>query len=219
MNKSKSNRYVFLWYLVPILILVIVATIPKFSFGKKLIDKFPKISKYEYPEEKEAPKESSSEEETESSEITSRIPVYPNAEKAALEEGSNVTEATFYTTKDPIDKVCKWYDKQLKIEENQLMMVDFSKEGTRTITITMRDEPKELVELKYPFMGLDETGITITTFKFYTSTQPRWMNPPSESAEETPSTDSNTGTQESTGTDTEENTDSSKTEERKSGDD
>ena len=181
MHKSKTNRYRFLIYLVPIIILILLVTIPKFKFGGDVPlserIKVPLFSTPETDEEAEGTdKASDSDEET-----MSLYPVYPNAQKIAMDESKQVEGATFYSTTDSIDEVYAWYMNELNVLENQLTMVDFDNEGERTITISAPkdsvnpENPRPLVEIKYPFFGQEIVGITITTFEFYTSGQPIWI--------------------------------------------
>lgn len=161
------NRYPLSLYLLPFILLLIIIVFIKSSsdigIGKK-----PLLKEYK-------PSEAEKAEEKEKSELPfeSRIPIYPNSEKAALEKGAKVSEAAFFTTTDPIDTVKEWYVNKLG-GYNKINLIDVvTKDGLRVITISLPDPPKELVEIKERFKGARDLLITITTVSFYTRNQPR----------------------------------------------
>ena len=113
-------------------------------------------------------------------EIQGRIPVYPNSQKAVLEEGMDITGASFYSSTDSADVVKEWYLEVLG-GLMKVNMIDISdKNGKRTITLSLPDPPNELVEIQEGYMGTGDLLITITTVGFYTRNQPREYIPPDE---------------------------------------
>ena len=162
-------------FLIPIiLVLVLVAVFQgneKFSSDPDSTpapDEKPELSKYNVPGIRSDGSSSAPE-----LSFDSRIPVYPNSKKLALKGGSDVTEAAFFGTSDSLDAVKQWYFNYLSTLDFKPAVVDITMDGVRTVTISMPDYPKELVELK---KMPDESGrvmITITTLEFYTRNQPR----------------------------------------------
>ena len=111
------------------------------------------------------------------SRVLSRIPIYPNSHKLALDKDMDVNQAVFYSTSDPIDEVKNWYIESLG-GLTKVNMIDI--QGTddlRKVTVSMPDEPRELVEIKEHFKGSKELMITITTIEFYTRSQPKAYKP------------------------------------------
>ena len=105
--------------------------------------------------------------------FNSRIPVYPNSRKCMLKDGAEVTEAAYYSSTDPISTIKDWYFENLQKDGLKVNLIDVTnKDGFRTITMSMPDPPKELVEIKDRFMGTKDVLITITTVDFYTRNQP-----------------------------------------------
>lgn len=171
------NRYPLSLYLLPFILLLIIVLFIQSSgdmgIGKALKwagKEKPAISAYKQSD-------GSNKDETESPlPFESRIPVYPNSEKAALREGEDVKEAAFFTTTDSIDDVKKWYLEKLGGFEKVNLIDIVNKDDLRVITISMPDPPKELVEIRERFKGAKDLLITITTIEFYTRNQPRPMD-------------------------------------------
>ncbi len=123
--------------------------------------------------------------------IRGRIPIYPNSEKLAIDKDAVVDQVVFYSTTDSIDDVKDWYIEYLGGLTKVNMIDILGKDDLRKITISMPDEPKELVEIKERFKGAKDLMITITTIDFYTRTQPRSYEP--KESDDTPSDDESSG--------------------------
>lgn len=105
--------------------------------------------------------------------FNSRIPVYPDSQKCMLKDGAEVTEAAFFSSTDPVSTIKDWYIQNLEKDGLKVNLIDvIDKDGFRTVTISMPDPPKELVEIKERYMGTKDVMITITTVDFYTRNQP-----------------------------------------------
>jgi hypothetical protein len=103
----------------------------------------------------------------------SRVPIYPNSQKCMLKDGAEVTEAAYYSSTDPVGTIKDWYMENLQKDGIKVNLIDVTnKDGFRTITISMPDPPKELVEIKERFMSTKDVLITITTVDFYTQNLP-----------------------------------------------
>jgi len=163
------SKYPLSLYLLPFILLLIIIVFIRSSgdSGVKKVEK-PAI------DEKKASDVIKNEEKTESGlPFESRIPIYPNSEKVALQEGADVKEAAFFATTDPIDMVKDWYVDKLG-GYNKVNLIDIvNKDKLRVITVSLPDPPKELVEIKEKFKGAKDLLITITTVSFYTRNQPR----------------------------------------------
>ena len=115
----------------------------------------------------------------------SRISIYPNAQKAVLEEEIESAGASFYTSVDTVDAVKEWYLESMGGLMKVNMIDITSKDGKRTVTLSLPDPPNELIEIKENYLGTSQLLITITTVDFYTRNQPREYHPPDEKDGET----------------------------------
>lgn len=172
------RKYPLLIYLFPIILLLVVVVLMRGSSDIK--EEKPNTVEKEKPELVTLAVTDNESDEGESEtekKIQSRIPVYPNSQKAVLDNDIDVTQAAFYTTDDPIDVVKDWYIEYLGGPTKANMIDILDKNDFRKITISMPDAPKELVEIKEQFEGAKVLLITITTIEFYTRTQPRPYEP------------------------------------------
>ncbi len=174
------RKYPLLTYLFPIILLLVAVALLRGSSEIKEEKPIAAETEKEKPEFVilTSTDNDSEEGETQSEKkIQSRIPVYPNSQKAALGDDIDVTQAVFYTTDDPIDVVKDWYIEYLGGLTKVNMIDILDKKELRKITISMPDSPKELVEIKERFRGAKGLMITITTIDFYIRTQPRLYEP------------------------------------------
>ena len=175
-----------LTYLFPLILLIVVVLLLKGGFEQEKVEveRTEPVEKVEKPVlVVNAPSEDNSEDNSESGEsksetkIQSRIPIYPNSKKIALGEGVDINEATFHSTTDSIDDVKDWYIEYLggltKVNMIDIVGID----ELRKVTLSMPDDPNELVEIKPQFKGSKDLIITITTIDFYTRAQPRSYEP------------------------------------------
>ncbi|MCD6217418.1 hypothetical protein J7L05_06120 [bacterium] len=172
------RKYPLLTYLFPIILLLVAVALMRGS--SEIKEEKPIAAEKEKPELVTLTSTDNDSEEGESQsekKIQSRIPAYPNSQKAVLESGIDMTQAVFYSTDDPIDVVKNWYIEYLGGLTKVNMIDILDKNGLRKITISMSDPPKELVEIRERFKGAKGLMITITTIGFYTRTQPRKYEP------------------------------------------
>ena len=179
------KKYSFLIYLVPFLLLLLLVLTFQGSTDKHAIKmsqppEKPEISPYTLKDNVSDPVDSESPKEPEMT-FTSRIPVYPNSQKMAVDESRDSREAVFYSTTDSMDDVKNWYIEAMGglTKVNMIDVVD--NEGFRTVTVSLPDPPKEIVEIKERFKGAQGLLITITTLEFYTRNQPRPYLPSDDS--------------------------------------
>jgi len=172
------RKYPLLTYLFPIILLLVAVALMRGS--SEIKEEKPIAAEKEKPEFvilTSTEKDSEEGESQSEKKIQSRIPAYPNSQKAVLESGIDMTQAVFYSTDDPIDVVKNWYIEYLGGLTKVNMIDILDKNGLRKITISMSDPPKELVEIRERFKGAKGLMITITTIGFYTRTQPRKYEP------------------------------------------
>lgn len=171
LRNNIMKRFPISVFLIPIVLLVVLALILQYgSKSQKIPQKTSEMPKNSANSDQKS-KESNSP--TQDLKFDSRIPVYPNSRKCMLKDGAEVTEAAYYSSTDPVGTIKDWYFENLQKDGFKVNLIDVtSNDGLRTITMSMPDPPKELVEIKDRFMGTKDVLITITTVDFYTRNQP-----------------------------------------------
>lgn len=158
-------------FMIPLVLLVVLALILQYSSKPKIMPQKPVDMTQSSAISDQNGNESNSP--SKDLKFDSRIPVYPNSRKCMLKDGAEVTEAAYYSSTDPVGTIKDWYFDNLQKDGLKVNLIDVTnKDGLRTITMSMPDPPKELVEIKDRFMGTKDVLITITTVDFYTRNQP-----------------------------------------------